>query len=180
MNINMGLDLSIIQISPLFNFWTKYIRDLIKKAFNTCDFEILKTKNYGFKNVSNTWFRNYLTIRTQFVCINGVCSNEKIITCGVPQWSVLGPILFLLYINDLPEATSFFTNLFADDTSFQMSSSNLELLVSVANEELEKASIWFRSNRLTLNVNKTKYMIFRNKHMRAPLDVKYCKIKIND
>ena len=152
----------------------------LKKAFVTVNTEILlkKLNHYGFRNTSNTWFRNYLTNRTQFVCINGVCSLEKLLTCGVPQGSVLGPLLFLLYINDLPLATDFFTNLFADDTSFLMSSPDLDSLILSANNELAKASLWFKTNRLTLNVSKTKYMVFRNKAM--PMDADKCKIKIDN
>ena len=88
----------------------------LKKA---CDLDILLKKiiHCCFKNVANTWFKDYLVNKTQYVCINGVFSTEKIITCGVPQGSVLEPLLFLLYINDLPLAI-FFSSLIADDTSF--------------------------------------------------------------
>ena len=76
----------------------------------------------------------------------------------------MGPILFLLFINDLPNATSFLTLLFADDTTFQISDIDTEFLFDKANLELEKASNWFQANKLTLNVKKTKYMLFQEKN----------------
>ena len=103
----------------------------------------------------------------QFVSINGENSPQLEMACGVPQGSVLGPLLFLIFINDLPQATRFFTLLFADDTTFQMSSNNLLELFEIANLELSKAAIWFQSNRLTLNVSKTKFILFRTNRMHV-------------
>ena len=88
--------------------------------------------------------------REQFVSINGIESEKVKILCGVPQGSVLGPLLFLLFINDLPKATEFFTLLFADDTNFQISNTNVKTLFEDANFELNKANEWFKSNKLTL------------------------------
>ena len=140
----------------------------LKKAFDTVDHSILfeKLRHYGFRNVSNLWFKNYLSNRTQFVSINENNSSIRTINCGVPQGSVLGPLLFLLYINDLPTATSFCTSLFADDTALSISSCNLDELFRIANIELCKAAEWFNTNKLTLNVSKTKYILFRKKNMK--------------
>ena len=113
-------------IKPQPEFTLGIFLDL-KKAFDCCDLNILFKKNSGFKNVANTWFQNYLCNRTQYVCMNGIFSKEETVVCGVPQGSVLGPLLFLIYMNDLPLATSFFTNLFADDTSILKSSPHIEI-----------------------------------------------------
>ena len=92
--------------------------------------------------------------REQYVSVNGTSSNKVKVECGVPQGSVLGPLLFLIFINDLPNATELFTLLFADDTTFQVSGLDIQNLVETANCELEKASNWFKANKLTLNVKK--------------------------
>ena len=119
--------------------------------------------HYGIRGISNKWFENYLKDREQFVSVHGVDSDNQKIVCGVPQGSILGPLLFLLFINDLPNATEFFTLLFADDTTFQLSSNDLNVLFQNANMELFKASTWFETNKLTLNVDKTKFMLFSDR-----------------
>ena len=142
----------------------------LKKAFDTVNHTILmkKLEHYGFRGVASEWFRNYLTGRCQYVSIDGINSDEEEITCGVPQGSVLGPILFILYINDLSQVTKFSSFLFADDTSFQISSSNPIKLFADSNEELGKVATWCNCNKLTINVSKTKYIIFRQKNMILP------------
>ena len=144
----------------------------LKKAFDTVDHEILlkKMEHYGVKGTSNVWFYNYLSEREQFVCLDGAKSEKQKIICGVPQGSVLGPLLFLIFINDLPNATEFLTLLFADDTTFQYSGVDLDTLFEKCNIELEKASKWFKANKLTLNVKKTKFMLFKGKSEQINLD----------
>ena len=141
----------------------------LKKAFDTVDHTILlkKMEHYGIKNSANLWFNSYLSDREQFVTINGIESERTKMVCGVPQGSVLGPLLFLLFINDLPNSNNFLTLLFADDTTFQVSGENLEQLYELANTELEKSSVWFQANKLTLNVKKTKYMIFSDQNLKT-------------
>ena len=122
---------------------------------DTVDHEILlkKMEHYGVKGTSN------VSEREQFVCLDGAKSEKRKITCGVPQGSVLGPLLFLIFINDLPNATEFLTLLFADDTTFQYSGVDLENLFEKCNIERGKASVWFKANKLTLNVKKKRVYI---------------------
>ena len=157
-------------LDKIYNSWNKKEPEYslgifidLTKAFDTCDVSILiqKLYHYGFREESNFWFFNYLNGRKQYVSINGISSKYTEMTCGVPQGSILGPLLFLILINDLPKASSFFTLLFADDTTLQLSSENLKQLYKKANIELAKISDWFKANKLTLNAKKTKYICFK-------------------
>ena len=138
----------------------------LKKAFDTVNHKVLLTKleHYGIRGALLKWFQSYLTDRKQYVFYNGVASEMEVITCGVPQGSVLGPLLFLLYVNDLPNISDklkFF--LFADDTNIYYDSDDLINLEKTVNNELKKLSQWLNVNRLALNVSKTNFVIFRAK-----------------
>ena len=139
----------------------------LKKAFDTVNHEILikKLEHYGVRGTSREWFSSYLNNRTQYTFCNNYSSDLKVINCGVPQGSVLGPLLFLLYINDLPNISkklSFY--LFADDTNIFYQSSDLNSLQKTINQELRKLSLWLNANRLALNISKTNFVIFAAKN----------------
>ena len=103
---------------------------------------------------------NGLNNRKQVVSINGTNSEKCAITIEVPQGDVLGPIVFLMFINCLPNAVSFLTLLFADDLTFQLSENNIREFLDKVNYELEQGSDWFNCNKLILNVSKTKFIVF--------------------
>ena len=149
----------------------------LAKAFDSVSHDILlrKLEKYGIRGNVLEFFKSYLSSRFQFVKVNDAESSLMKIDFGVPQGSILGPLLFLIYINDLPEATKFFIRLFADDTFLCTQNDDLLLLESEVNLELKKVYIWLASNKLTLNILKSKYMLFSNKK-----NIQEMSIKIND
>ena len=135
----------------------------LNKAFDTVDHDILLNKldTYGIRGTAHDWYRSYLLQRKQFVAFNGSTSNESTIKCGVPHRSILGPLLFLLYINDMVNASAvLFSLLFADDTNVFITGKNLSNLMESMNTELKKLIEWMNVNKLSLNIKKTKYMLF--------------------
>jgi hypothetical protein len=133
----------------------------LKKAFDTCDHSILlkKLSKLGISGTSLTWFKNYLTNRQQFVTLDNFNSALLSILVGVPQGSILGPLLFLIYINDLPLHSDLSSFLFADDTALAYSSDNLDTLFTHINAEFHKLCTYFRRNKLSLHPDKTKYIL---------------------
>lgn len=141
----------------------------LSKAFDTLDHSILlqKLNHCGIRGTSNLWIENYLSDRQQFVVFNGKNSPTNTIRCGVPQGSILGPLLFLLYINDLPNcSTTLKFILFADDTNIICTCKDPNTLETILNNDLEIISNWFKLNKLSLNISKTNYMIFKSKYNR--------------
>ena len=135
----------------------------LSKAFDTLDHQILFTKleHYGIRDVALQWIKSYFSCRQQFVQINQTCSSMQTIKCGVPQGSILGPLFFILYINDLPKASKLTELLlFADDTSIFFSHSNPNYLENVLNNELLNIDVWLRCNKLSVNIKKTNYVTF--------------------
>ena len=138
----------------------------LKKAFDTVNHDLLVKKLffYGIRGTANAWLNNYLTNRNQYVIADDHSSGMRLITCGVPQGSVLGPVLFLLYINDICNVSNLLKFvLFADDTNIFCSSTSLHDLQDTINRELDKLFVWFSVNRLSLNLGKTNYMLFRSR-----------------
>ena len=138
----------------------------LKKAFDTVDHNILckKLELYGVQQRELSWFESYLTNRKQFCRVNGVDSEIGDIEVGVPQGSYLGPLLFLIYINDLPQAVRYSkVSMYADDTSLCCQSPDLTRLNEAINSDLRKLDSWLQGNKLSLNVAKTHSMLISTK-----------------
>ena len=151
----------------------------LQKAFDTVNHDILisKLSHYGIRGNANKWFRSYLNKRQQFVSINGFPSTMKTMEYGVPQGSVLGPLLFLIYINDLNNAIKFcLTHHFADDTNLLFSATSLKKIQKYVNLDLKSLSKWLKANKIALNENKTEVVIFRDPRKKSDYELK---IKIN-
>ena len=146
------------------------------KAFDTVDHAILlqKLEFYGIRGSALSWFQSYLKNRKQFVSYNGATSSLKLVKCGVPQGSILGPLLFFIYINDLSNVCSC-TNpiLFADDTNLFIDGKDIFVLQDVLHKELANISEWLKVNKLSLNINKTQFMVFSRRKITPPqIDIK--------
>ena len=156
----------------LFNF-------IKSKAFDTINHDILikKLYHYGIRGVALEWFRNYLANRQQYVSVFGINSDTLPVYYGVPQGSVLGPLLFIIYTNDLPHVLKYSKCImFADDTTVYHSAERITDTTQSLNKDLEALTDWFKANKLSLNVSKTNCMIF-SQHQYAADSIK---IKIND
>lgn len=149
----------------------------LSKAFDTVNHSILLTKlsYYGIQGTCKKWFASYLQNRKQCISLgNGLFTKNCNLICGVPQGSILGPLLFLIYVNDLFKASKVLSLImFADDSNLFHSDKNINDLFKTMNIELNHISEWFKANKLSLNKNKTKFLLFHSSHRRKliPIDL---------
>ena len=175
--------------------WTTFIVHLTKKkytlgvfidlskAFDTVDHDILikKLNLYGVKGVLLKWFKSYLSNRKQYIEVESQKTDYLTIKCGVPQGSILGPLLFLIYVNDLSSSSRILEPImFADDTNLFFSHKDIKELFRTVNFELEKICTWFKANKLSLNEGKTKYTLFHKPTDKDNIPLKLPKLKMNE
>ena len=134
----------------------------LSKAFDTVDHKILtkKLELYGIKGCNLGWFESYLSNRKQFITYGDKQTNIETTTCGVPQDSILGPLLFLILVNDLHKVTNYLDQImFADDTNLSYSHKNIKTLSQIVNIELKLFNEWFLANKVSLNARNI-YMFY--------------------
>ena len=128
------------------------------------DVLLYKLDHYGIRGSIKEWFSSYLSGREQYVDFNGSHSNRLPILTGVPQGSILGPLLFLLYINDLPSASNLKCTLYADDSNLLLRGPNIQQTALALNVQLDRVNDYFKANKLKLNTKKTKLVCFHKKN----------------
>ena len=129
----------------------------LSKAFESVDQKIITKRLalYGIKGCNLGWFKSYLSNRKQFITYGEKQTNIETITCGVPQGSILGPLLFLIFVNDLYKVTKYLEPImFADDTNLFYSHKNIKALCQIVNSELKLVNEWLLANKLSLNAKK--------------------------
>jgi hypothetical protein len=145
------------------------------KAFDTVNHKILlaKLSHYGVRGVANSWVESYLDKRKQFSTYNDKRSKTETVLCGVPQGSILGPLLFFIYVNDLGSIFKEMNAiLFADDTNLITTGNSIATLERKANREIPILVEWLKTNRLSLNIKKTHIMLFGKGNSKSdPLDI---------
>ena len=132
------------------------------KAFDTVHHKILLAKlfKYGIRGTPLTWFCNYLSNRQQYVKIGNTESDYLTMICGVPQGSTLGPLLFILYINDMPNCSNKLSfRIFANDSNVFYSSTSIDGVERLMNEKLNHIFRYCDANKLSVNINKTNFMV---------------------
>ena len=161
---NMALHLLVDKISSSLGAGGAFVGVSLdfRKAFDTIDPKILLEKmyKYGVRGSAHQWFQSYLQERQQYVCMGTARSEYLTMCCGVPQGSILGPILFLIYINDLHQSTALFPIVFADDTNLFFNAPSVDECIAKINYEMANIVRWIRCNKLSLNIDKTNYIIF--------------------
>ena len=146
--------------------------------YNQSQILLDKLYKYGIRGLPHAWFSSYITNRKQFVKVGNTESSLKTITCGVPQGSTLGPLLFLLYINDLPESSKkLIFRIFDHDTNIFYSSKDPEQLQRVINEELGNVLKYCKANKLSINFKKTHYMLITSPRKKVDVQVSACDIE---
>ena len=160
-----------INISRNKNTPTAAIFIDFRKAFDCVDHKVLMGKLRAANLGPNTtgWFENYLTNRNQQVLANGELSSRETVKQGVPQGSTLGPLFYIIYANDIPNELHKHVTLYADDTVIYASSKNGTTLSGQLQQDMDKLSQWCLDNKLTINTDKTKVMIFGTKTMREKI-----------
>ena len=146
----------------------------LKRAFDTVPPDILLKKMYAYGIRGNAFklLKSYLTDRTQYVIYDSKQSKTLPIKCGVPQGSILGPLLFICVINDIGNVSDFlYTILHADDTSVLLNGKRYTDLVALLNSQLEKLFLWLRSNKLSLNVQKIYYIVFHRARIKNQMNM---------